>query len=253
MSGFSADWLALREGADDAARDVGLMRQVVDWARAHGAPRVLDIGAGTGATLRVLGPLLPGAAWSLADNDAALLDRALALAGRMGVAAEPVVVDLAADLDHAFAARPALVTASAFFDLAGAAWIDAFVDRLAAARAALYAALSYDGQDSWSPPHPEDAAVHAAFTADMGRDKGLGPALGGGAAGYLAAALKARGYRVAEAASPWRLSAPADSALIASLAEGTAQATGASADWLAERRRCDAVMVGHVDLWAVPA
>lgn len=250
---FSPDWLALRAPADDAARDEGLMAAAIAHARRIPGCRIVDLGAGTGATLRVLGPLLPGARWWLADHDADLLDRAMALAGTLGVQAEPLVVDLATDLGRAFAPDPALITASAFFDLAGAEWLDAFAARLADAGAALYGALSYDGQEEWQPPHPEDTAVHAAFSADMGRDKGLGPALGGNAAAHLAAALERRGYTVARADSPWRLSAEKDSTLIAALAEGSAAAAGASADWLAARRGAKTVRIGHLDIWAHPA
>jgi hypothetical protein len=144
------------------------------------------------------------------------------------------------------------VTASAFFDLAGAAWIDAFAEAAAAARAAVYAALTYDGRERWAPPHPEDPAVHARFLADMRRDKGLGPALGAEAGPHLAQALARRGYRVATADTPWRLTAPRDAALIAALADGSAQATGASESWRAARRVASSVEIGHVDVLALP-
>jgi hypothetical protein len=251
MSGFSADWLTLREGADNAARDAVLRKAAVAWGEAHAGLRVLDLGAGTGATLKVLGTALRGARWWLADNDPALLSRAVATAGELGVTAEPLVVDLAADLAAAFAPKPHLVTASAFFDLAGAAWIDAFAAEAAAGGAAVYAALTYDGNESWLPPHPEDPAVMAAFATDMGRDKGLGPALGGRAGHHLAAALHRQGYRVTTAPSPWRLAAPADAALMRALADGTGSATQASADWRAASR--SRIVIGHIDVWAVPA
>jgi hypothetical protein len=251
MSGFSAEWLSLREGADNAARDPGLRKAAIAWGQAHAGLRVVDLGAGTGATVKVLGSALRGARWWLADHDPVLLTRAVATAGDLGVTAEPLVVDLAADLAAAFAPKPQLVTASAFFDLAGAAWIDAFAQAAAAAGTAVYAALTYDGIESWLPAHPEDPAVMAAFTADMARDKGLGPALGGRAGHHLAAALHSQGYRVTTAPSPWRLAAPADNALMQALADGTGTATGASAAWRGAAR--SSIMIGHIDIWAVPA
>ena len=74
MTGFSADWLGLREPADTAARPPDL----VDWI-APSLPRdrsvhVLDLATGTGSNLRYLAPRLGGLQqWVLADHDPALL------------------------------------------------------------------------------------------------------------------------------------------------------------------------------------
>ncbi len=126
--------------------------------------------------MRATAPLLgPGQRWRLVDGDAELLARADPPAG---VAAEPVLADLGGDLAPLFDPAPDLVTASAFFDLCGAAWIDRLVGHAAAAGATLYAVLTYDGREAWAPPYPLDAAALAAFHADQRRDKGLGPALG---------------------------------------------------------------------------
>ena len=248
---FSADWLALRADADARARDAGL---VAALARRFGAaaPCVLDLGTGTGATVAALAGALPAARWRLVDADPALLAAARTRAAALGAQAETLRLDLSGDLAAAFDPAPALVTASAFFDLAGDAAIQRIADAAAAAGAAVYAALTYDGREDWAPPHPADAATHAAFLADMRRDKGLGPALGAEAADALATALRARGYRVATARSDWRLAAPRDAALIAALAQGKAEATGAPEDWRAARAAAQAVTVGHVDLLATP-
>ncbi|MEY4985020.1 MAG: hypothetical protein RIR62_3286, partial [Pseudomonadota bacterium] len=72
--GFSADWLALREPADHAARDARLLRAAAGVAR-HRAV-VVDLGCGTGSTRRAFGDLLAGATWRMVDGDAALLARA---------------------------------------------------------------------------------------------------------------------------------------------------------------------------------
>ncbi len=249
---FSADWLALRAPADAAARDAGLLAAVAGWAAGRPGLTVVDLGAGSGATLRVLYRVLPDARWRLIDADAALLALAATSAAALGARAETRVCDLATDLARALDPAPDLVAASAFFDLAGRAWIETFADAASAAGAAVYAALSYDGRESWLPPDAEDAAVHAAFLRDMGRDKGLGPAEGHRAAATLAGALRARGYAVTLAASDWRLRAPHDAALIAALADGHADAGAASAHWRAARRRATAATIGHQDLWATP-
>lgn len=250
MSGFDAAWLDLREPADRAARDAGLVAALGDWARARGPIAVVDLGAGTGASLRALAPTLPRASWTMADADPALLALALDSAEALGVLARCLRIDLARDLAAAFDPAPALVTASAFFDLASAAWIDRFALTARSAGAAVYAALSYDGAETWRPPHPLDDPVHAAFLADMRRDKGLGPALGAEAGAYLAARLGALGYVVRTAQSPWRLSAPRDADLIAALADGVADAAHAPDDWRAARRAALGARIGHLDLFA---
>jgi hypothetical protein len=248
---FSADWLALRAGADAAARDRGLVAAL--QARFGGVEiDAVDLGAGSGATLGALCAALPLARWRLVDQDPALLAIAQSRALALGAQARVQPLDLARDLDAALSPPPALITASAFFDLACADWIGRFCDAAARAGAVVYAALTYDGAERWSPEHPEDAAVHAAFLRDMGRDKGLGPALGPHAGAALAAALRARRYTVRMADSPWRLTAPADAALIAALADGKADATGASAAWRAARRAAEAATIGHVDVLATP-
>jgi hypothetical protein len=218
--------------------------------------RVLDLGAGTGAMMHTVAPLLgPGQRWRLVDADARLLARAAAAAG---VEAEPVVADLAGDLARLFDPPPDLVTAAAFLDLCGGPWIDRLAGHAAAAGAALYAVLSYDGRAFWSPPHPLDAAVLAAFNADQRRDKGLGPALGPDAAARIAATLARAGYSIATAPSDWRLRPPGDAALIAALARACADAVApalgnaTATEWQRARAAATEVTIGHQDVLALP-
>lgn len=248
---FSAEWLALRGPADDAARDPGLVRRAQAWLAQRPGAKALDLGCGAGAILGAVGGP-EGAVWRLVDEDAALLALAGARAAALGVRAQVRKIDLASGLAAAFQPAPALVTASAFFDLAGAAWIDAFADAAVDAGCAVYAPLIYDGREAWSPAHPDDAVALARLHADMRRDKGLGPALGPDAAPALAQALTARGFAVATAPSPWRLRAAENAALIAALAAGTAEAAQTSAAWRFARAEAERVEIGHVDLWAEP-
>ncbi|MEM8753181.1 MAG: SAM-dependent methyltransferase [Pseudomonadota bacterium] len=250
MSGFSAEWLTLREAADDRARDAALRDAVA--ARFDGA-LVADLGGGSGATLRVLGPLMPKARWRILDHDPALL----ALAPRRdGV--ETACVDLAARPEAAFEGAPRLVAASAFFDLASASWIDRFVEALAARRLPLYAALTYDGREEWRPEPPNEADGLAAFHADMRRDKGFGPALGPNAADRLESALRRVGYRVSAGRSDWRLEGPRDRRMIEALAAGGATAVEGAlapqnlAAWRRGREAAEEVVVGHLDIFAEP-
>lgn len=254
---FASEWLALREAADARARDGGLMARLAGLLGGR-APAVLDLGAGTGASLRALAPLLgPGVRWTLAELDPVLIGRAAALVGP-DPAVALVRADLARDLEVLLARGPDLVTGSALIDLCSAAWLD----RLAAAlppRAALWMALAYDGRELWEPAHAAEPAALAAFHAHQRRDKGFGPALGPDAAAHLAAALRARGREVLLAPSPWRLG-PGDGALVAALAEGAAAAvaeTGALdpatlALWRAARAGARRVEIGHLDLLALP-
>src|SRR5215471_8587345 len=74
---FTADWLALREPADAAARSRRLTELVADRLRHRDKIHLLDLAAGTGANMRYLANRLPpGQAWLLADNDELLLEQA---------------------------------------------------------------------------------------------------------------------------------------------------------------------------------
>ncbi len=92
--GFDADWLAMREPADHAARDrAGVERALPERA----LTRAVDLGGGTGSTLRYLIPRLGGRQqWWLLDHDPALLAAAGPAFQRWG-AAEGWQVDLPDD------------------------------------------------------------------------------------------------------------------------------------------------------------
>jgi SAM-dependent methyltransferase len=250
--GFDPAWLGLREPADAAARDPELLAAAAAYLGA-GALAV-DIGCGTGATVRAFAESAPeGLRWRLVDNDPRLL--ALAVEDRGGEAVEADLADPARiPLDGA-----RLVTASAFFDLVSEAWVDALVARLARRGIGLYAALSYDGGLDWAPELAADAEVRVAFNAHQRRDKGFGPALGPAASEALAAAFARHGYAVRQRPSPWRLG-PGEAALQEALVAGIAAAAGetglaAAEAWGQARRAASGVSsctVGHADLLALP-
>ncbi|WP_282601743.1 class I SAM-dependent methyltransferase [Paracoccus sp. PARArs4] len=251
---FSAEWLALREPADRAARDPGLIARA---ALAAGPdPVVLDLGCGTGSTLRVMSPHLPGnARWRLVDNDPALLDRARAEAqGR----AETHRIDLG-DLDALPLDGATLVTASALLDLMPAEWIAGLAARLAEAQLPFYAALSYDGVMRWQPQLLGDEAITRAFNDHQRGDKGLGAALGPDSGPRAVEIMRKAGFRVHHADSPWSLNgaeAPLHRALLEGIADAASETGNAdAAEWgrnrigIAERSRCH---VGHMDILALP-
>ena len=95
------------------------------------------------------------------------------------------------------------MTASALFDLVSRDWIEALADRLAAAGAGFYAALSYDGAMAWTPALAErrggDGGVQrgtSAATRASGRR--WGPRRGAA----VAEAFARRGYAVRRGAEP---------------------------------------------------
>jgi SAM-dependent methyltransferase len=280
---FDADWLALREPFDAAAREASsrLLARLKSMRPAQGPWRVMDLGCGTGANWRWLAPRLGGEQqWLALDHDAALLRAWPLPAGAEGRPDGPLrwrgthfdatllrrEAELARELHALPWASAQLVTASALLDLAGADWLNGLVDRAIEARATLFFALNVNGVHTWAPFDGDDARVDGLFAAHQGRDKGLGPALGARAVPWLAQALRARGYRVALARSDWRVrrgAAVGHHAMKTALLEGFARAAIEQAPksapligaWRARRLRsieASALRVGHLDLLAWP-
>lgn len=255
---YPSEWLRLREAADARARDVGLLDRLgaalANRARRLGRPPlIVDLGAGTGALMRALHGRTPaGARWRLVDKEASLLEEALVEAGDATV--ETIATDLNGDLSSLIGDAD-LVAATAFYDLASGAWLSRFVAALPR-DALVYAALTYDGEERWSPPAADlDHEVLTAFHMHQRQDFGLGgPALGPSAALELREALRGAGFRVSTARTPWRLDRSRDAALMDELMRNTAAAAtlfGADgAGWSARPR--ETALIGHVDLWATP-
>jgi len=252
--GFSADWLALREPADHAARDEALLSAAA--TAAGPAPVIVDLGCGTGSTVRAFGGhVAQTASWRLVDNDPDLLTHATRAAGGKATTHQ---IDLR-DLDALPLDGASLVTASALLDLCSRDWVAGLAQRLAARGLPFYAALNYDGVMNWTPHDDADDAVTLAFNRHQRGDKGFGPALGPDAASAIADVFAAAGYRVVEAESPWRLGAD-HAALQRELVQGIAEAAheagaaearswGSTRTTAAERALCH---IGHRDLLALP-
>lgn len=251
--GFDASWLELRAPADARARDAGLLTRAI--AHADAGMRILDLGCGTGATVRAFAAA--GAApldWCLVDNDPALLR----LAHARHPQADIHPCDLS-DLDAVPLADVRMVTASALLDLVSGEWAARLADLLARHRIALYAALSYDGVMRWTPEDRDDAGVTDHFNHHQCRDKGFGPALGPQGAARMAALLSARGYDVFSAPSPWRLGpdeAALQEALLSGIADAAEEAGFAGGRAWALRRRAalghGRAEIGHLDVLALP-
>jgi len=284
MTGFSADWLSLRESADHAARNGALVDKLAEHLRSAGGARdsveIIDLGCGTGSNLRAIAPALHQRQqnWRLVDHDAGLLvaarehlaawaDEALRdgdalelVKGERRLHVSFIQGDLARDLDPVLDPPPDLVTAAALFDLCARDWIRFFANAVTRRRCAFYTALTYDGHEIWQPPHPADSAVLAAFHAHQITDKGFGRSAGPEATQALCEAFEALDYTVETADSPWRLESD-DAALIAALAQGQAEAVAQTgqiapdsvASWREARMGAGvSCIIGHQDLLALP-
>jgi hypothetical protein len=285
VSGFSADWLALREPFDAAARSAAIVAKL----RAHLAQAanvaplaVVDLGAGAGSNLRYLAPLLGGEQrWRLVDHDANLLEAALAsteawaqsrgievrragsgLTLRSGDFACDVRGEIT-DLDSLAAIElpiGGLVTAAALLDLVSQRWLDALAQACRAARAAVCFALTYDGRTTVEPIEPLDARVLAFFNRHQRGDKGFGPALGPDAPVAAEMAFAANGYEACATRSDWVIGAEHPAMQTALLDGWLGAACELAPEWRApltdwHERRCAQVAagrstlsVGHVDL-----
>jgi hypothetical protein len=276
MEAFSAEWLALREPADHAARATRLVTLVVNALATYSPPAVtvVDLGAGTGSNLRYLSRRLPFAQrWTLVDHDPRLLNKATRdweLAGEsvphnVTVRAKPA--DLARLDESAFAGAaagepqaPLLVTASALLDLTSVEWLQRLATSCRALHAVALFALTYDGRISCEPPDPADEMVRALVDRHQRTDKGFGPAAGPGAVAAAAAAFEREGYAVYRARSDWKLGAESH-ALQQQLVSGWGLAAAALSpadstaitEWLVRRRAAIAngrsrIVVGHEDM-----
>lgn len=243
MSGFSADWLALREPADVAARSEALARAVAESLGRNGvALRAVDLGAGTGANVRFLLDALPADQnWLLIDQDETLLS---CVPGAMSEWAEragyrttrtppasigpggaagtdgtwTLVLDrgtrthrirtrcidlIEGDVVGALLEGCALVTASALLDLVSPSWIQTLAEACVRQQASVLFALSYDGRIACQPAEPEDELIRALVNRHQRTDKGFGRAAGPEAASTARAAFTRLGYDTDETASDW--------------------------------------------------
>ncbi|TVS11069.1 MAG: class I SAM-dependent methyltransferase [Wenzhouxiangella sp.] len=275
---FAADWLSLREPADHAARPQALLDPLLAALPDSSPLNVIDLGAGHGSNLRWLAPRLQRTQrWLLIDRDPRLLQAACEQARHDPPARAIEIETLQTDLartDFSWLSGADLVTASAWFDLVSADWIEHLAKACANARIVALFALSVDGR--WQfldtagdiDSDRDDEFVRNCFNAHQRRNKGLGDALGAQAAAALPRILAAHGFSVMTRASEWSLPAGESMtrALGRMLLEGWQQAAAEQAPDQAERirrwrdrrrARLDlgrlGLVVGHVDVLALPA
>ena len=265
MSGFSPDWLALREPADHGSVNAQVREACVRTFEGRDSVRIVDLGSGTGSNLRGLSPAITTPQhWTLVDYDDALLSAAKSRAGERTAPNIEIAyqqADLSSGGIASLIAEADLVTASALFDLVSVDVIERIAGDIAAKGCAFYAVLTYDGLASWLPEHPADTAMRDAFNAHQRSDKGFGLSAGPDATQALATALMALGYTVRRGMSPWvldqtyaTLRQEVDRGWAAAVRETNAVPIQDIDDWLNHRLgHPDAVtIVGHEDLLALP-
>ena len=266
MSGFTADWLALRERYDLAARSPVVLEAVASSLKSAASVHVVDLACGSGSTVRALRAHLPVQQhWDLIDNDPVLLALACDQHRDKGMTLNAVQLDLSRHFEAALASRPNLITISALLDLVSQEWLQQFLHGIAARALPVCAALTYDGRCDLSPTDQLDGAVVSAVNAHQRTDKGFGPALGPSAAKAAIAGFETLGYSVITGESDWIMQ-PDDREIQDEILAGWANAAremgtlpaSAIADWLTRRKAMisegrSSMRVGHVDFFAFPS
>lgn len=266
----------LKEAADKRAKNSDVSDAVTGWFEGRTSIDVLDLHAGTGATLRALAPLLAqDQAWTLYARDAA--EEALARdhltrwapAARMTedglfidrqgqkIAVRIKVHDVVAAGGKLAEPPPPLVVIDEDLMRYPAAVIRTLVAILADRRSVMHARLVYDGRLKLMPHHAADGAFTAALHRGLMCDRGHGAALGPQAANELSEQLRLSDYSVIEGPSPLHLragEAPLIRAVQTALAEAqriVAKGHDAMIDaWLARPRTT--LEISQTDLVGLP-
>jgi hypothetical protein len=245
-----AEWLALREPADAAARAGDL----VEHLPATGRRVIHDLGCGTGAMGRWLAPLLRGRQhWVLHDRDADLLELADVPAVTVETRRSDITRLHAGDLADA-----TLITASALLDLLTEDEVKGLVAACVGAACPALLTLSVIGRVDLTPADPLDRRLAAAFDAHQRRGGLLGP----DAVGVAVEEFRRSGTEVVARPSPWRLGAGqaglAAAWLVGWVAAACEQDAELDADGYKNRRLAQAaagqlaVTVDHADLLVLP-
>jgi hypothetical protein len=266
MSGFAAEWLALREPFDLRARNPHVLDAVCALLGSRPSVRISDFACGAGSTVRALHSRVAARQhWNLIDNDPRLLTiaRNAVLGGSSEL--DAIQLDLSNDLEAAFNIPADLITMSALLDLVSEAWLQELLRNVVARALPVYAALIYDGRIDLSPADPADDAVISAFNAHQGTDKGFGAALGPAAATAAIAGFESSGYKVVSGNSDWVIGTDHRTMQV-ELFEGWTRAAremrtledAEVAGWLGRRTKLvsdglSSTRVGHVDLLALPS
>ncbi len=174
MSGFSAEWLALREPLDLRARNArgarccrsGIPGQARALDRRSRQRHRLD-GAGARAAAAENAKLEAGRQRSGAAGGSVRAARPA------GVAVETQQFDLNGDVGPLFDDGADLVTASALLDLVSEPWLANFAAAAAARSLPVYVALTYDGRVSFRQRRSRRCGGHRRGQRASARQQGL--------------------------------------------------------------------------------
>ena len=265
----SADWLALREPADAAARAVDLLAEVRRLLPARRPAVVHDLGCGTGSMARWLAPQLSGPQrWVMYDRDADLLAEAAATVPPLTDDGSRVSVETRqrdiTRLDQHDLGGASLITTSALLDMLTAAEVERIARSCVEAGCPALLTLSVIGRVALTPSDPLDDAIASAFNAHQRRGEDDGRLLGPDAVGVAADVFARLGAEVVISPSPWRLGA-SDAALatewfkgwVGAACEQRPELTAATRGYVEQRLAAATagrlqVTVHHHDLLAVP-
>lgn len=204
----TAEWLARRAAADDAARSRRLAA-ALSRLIGPGPVTVHDLGSGTGSMARWTAPRLPGPQrWVLHDRDAGILAQS-DLRSVVDGAGRPVVSDVRiadlADLGTDAFNGASAVTASALLDVITEAEAERIAMACVAAGVPAFMSLTVTGRASLSPADELDAEFNAAFNEHQRRNEGGRRLLGPQAVPVVTGLFRAAGWHVGIAHTPWRL------------------------------------------------
>ena len=272
----STELILLKEAADMRAKNSDVSDALSGWFEGRPSLDVLDLHAGTGATLRALAPILaPDQAWTLYARDASEESLARDHLTRWAPDARTTEDGLSIQRQgHRIAVRfkrhdvvaaggalaeppPDLVVIDGDLMRYPRDVIRRLVAILAGRRSVMHARLVYDGRLKLQPHHAADGAFTAALHRRFMRDDGHGEATGPLSASELAEQLRLSDYSVIEGPSPLHLRA-AEAPLIRAVQKELAEAQRAVAKghdkmidtWMARPRAT--LEISQTDLVALP-